>query len=130
MLKRVAISAFVIGIAAGLSGCGREEGVEAQAVGASISFDEGGCPRAVSLRTIKARRRQRIVWQAVDANGEMAQTPFELFFDPIRGNPLRAPAGRLSKSIDFRAPTVEYKYTIVGLRCPDKPLDPSLRIAR
>lgn len=93
-----------------------------------ISFDASGCPLSVSEPRLQARRGRRIVWQAVNAAGEPTRERFEIFFDPLRGSQLRARAGRVGRPIDRTAPIAEYKYTVLGDRCSDRPLDPVIRV--
>jgi hypothetical protein len=69
-----------------------------------------------------------ITWQAVDDTGNDSTESFELFFDPIRGQPLKAPRGTLQRPVDNSAPVGLYKYTVVGSRCTGSPLDPNFRV--
>ena len=100
----------------------------------NIGFDDSNCPTAVDPNTpvtVDKETNQRIVWQAVDKQGNPIDERYEIYFDPFKGRPLHANSkGHLrSPRFDSRTPVgVEYKYTIVGDRCLDKPLDPRFRI--
>ncbi|MEO1078367.1 MAG: hypothetical protein AAFY29_02350 [Pseudomonadota bacterium] len=115
-----------------LSACGKspEDSYEAQSLEATITFDAEGCPISVSEKVIEARRRDFITWSGVDANGEKAKVPFVIFFDPLHGRALRSKGNNLRRMVNAKAPIATYKYTIVGRGCPDKPLDPTIRVAR
>jgi hypothetical protein len=69
-----------------------------------------------------------ITWQAVDEMGNDSTEKFEIFFDPIQGQPLIAPRGNLKRPVDNGAPIGLYKYTVVGSRCAASPLDPNFRV--
>ena len=113
-------------IAGGLAAC---DVIEAQSTQVNITFD-GDCPTGTNATRIDAKRKDLIVWRAVDGQGQTVSVPFEIHFDPLRNEPLRAPAGRLGKKIDFRAPPGDYKYSVVGLRCDGDSLDPMIRVLR
>lgn len=94
-----------------------------------ITFDESHCPVGVDPDnpSVDKATNQRLVWQAVDSVGKPIAETFTLYFDPFRGKTLESSARGYEKSPPFAGDTpvnVEYKYTIVGKRCPDKPLDP------
>jgi hypothetical protein len=93
-----------------------------------IRFDAAGCPIAGSVSSVGARRGNTITWQAYDQQGAKTTEAFRLYFDPLQGPTLRAPQGQVSRAIDDAAPRVDYKYTIVGESCEDRPLDPNIRV--
>ena len=95
----------------------------------NITFDETHCPTAVDPNNpnVDKASNQRLAWQAVDAAGESINEGFTIYFDPFKGGPLKANSKGFRKSPKFDPDTpvnVEYKYTVVGERCPEKPLDP------
>jgi len=94
----------------------------AQPVTININFDAGQCPTGVSSEP-SVSRGQMITWQSVPEG-----IPFEIFFDPIQGQPLRAPRGNLQRPVNGGVPNADYKYTVVGTSCPDRPLDPNIRV--
>ena len=133
MIKASAHTAFIITMSIALSACGKasdDQAFDSQSRKASITFDAEGCPVSVSEKVIVAERRDFIMWRGVDENGETAKVPFEIFFDPLHGRALRSNGSNLRKMVHARAPIATYKYTIVGRGCPDKPLDPTIRVAR
>lgn len=90
------------------------------------------CADSVNLPNPAVHRNQFIEWQAVDSSGPIEEG-FDIYFDPIRGTRLPAPAGKLRRQIDPDAPTVQYKYTIwdrVTGTNPHvcNPLDPHFRV--
>ena len=132
MMKISARIACVLPLIVMLFGCTKsvdEQSYEAQSIEAGIAFDEEGCPVKVTDEVLKVRRRDTITWRAVDAKGEQANVSFNIFFDPISGRALRSSGSTLREMIDAQAPIALYKYTIVGTGCPDKPLDPEIRVA-
>ena len=93
----------------------------------NITFDETHCPTAVDPNnpTVDKASNQRLAWQAVDAAGKIINEGFTIYFDPFKGGPLKANNKGFRRSPNFDPYTpvnVEYKYTVVGERCPDKPL--------
>lgn len=89
-----------------------------------VNFTAAGCPQG-PVGDITAGRGQQITWQAYQ-NGQPASVSFDIYFDPLRGQPHRGPQGTIRANIDPNAPTVQYKYTIVGADCPQSPLDPNI----
>ncbi|MEJ2603860.1 MAG: hypothetical protein P8172_11290 [Gammaproteobacteria bacterium] len=88
------------------------------------------CPRNPDKSAICADRGRQIVWQSVNAADEPMSLGYEIFFDPFVGRPLDAgpTSGLVRATIRRDVPAVEYKYTVVGDNCPDKPLDPRIII--
>ena len=122
-----------------LGGCAplTQSGPDTQNIPVNIPFDSAGCPGAPAA--IEADKGKRVVWQSVDAvTGDKINERYEIFFDPFVGRPQRSDRNGRLKSLPFDnnvPPTVglgkvEYKYTIVGDRCKDKPLDPRLWLRR
>jgi len=101
-------------------------GVSAHAA-TKIVFDANGCPQP-PVADISTSRGKKIEWQAYDQAGAPSRQSFEIFFDPIKGSPLKGNSGNLKRNIDQGAPKVEYKYTIVGKGCEHSPLDPNIRV--
>jgi len=91
-----------------------------------INFDAAGCPQH-PVADVAAGRGQQITWQAYQ-NGVEARVPFDIYFDPLRGQPHNGNNGTVRANIDPAAPRVDYKYTIVGGSCPNNPLDPNIRV--
>jgi hypothetical protein len=94
-----------------------------------ITFDESHCPVGVDPDnpSVDKASNQRLVWQAVDAVGNPVGEVFTIWFDPFQGRPLTASSKGYQQSPPFDRYTpvnVQYKYTVVGERCPEKPLDP------
>jgi hypothetical protein len=92
-----------------------------------ITFNDAGCPIPPVAEAI-ATRGQTITWQAYDQQGAKSREAFKLYFDPIQGATMRGNRGKVSRPIDDDAPKVEYKYTVVGERCEESPLDPNIRV--
>ena len=95
----------------------------------NITFDGSHCPKKVDPEnpTVNKADNQRLVWQAVDGAGIPIGEKFTIYFDPFRGKTLESGREGYEKSPHFDRDTpvnVEYKYTIVGERCPAEPLDP------
>ena len=94
-----------------------------------ITFDESHCPIGVDPDnpTVDKASNQRLAWQAVDGVGNPIDEGFTIWFDPFKGRPLTAGSKGYQKSPPFDRNTpvnVQYKYTVVGERCPEKPFDP------
>jgi len=94
-----------------------------------ITFNELHCPKKVDPEnpTVNKADNQRLVWQAVNGAGAPIDEKFTIYFDPFRGKTLESDKKGSETSPHFDSDTpvnVEYKYTIVGERCPDEPLDP------
>lgn len=90
-----------------------------------------GCPQDVDKggndNPFDVDRRSRVIWQAVDSDGSTPE--YAIYFDPFKGGPLESRQGVIrSRPFDSCSPAAEYKYTIVGARCKDKPLDPRFRL--
>ena len=122
-----------------LGGCAplTKKGPPPEEVPVDIPFDSAGCPQTPDA--IDTDKGKLIVWQSVDAvTGDKIGERYEIFFDPFVGRPQRSDRNGKLKSLPFERnvpPTVgpgkvEYKYTIVGDRCKDKPLDPRLWLRR
>ena len=95
----------------------------------NITFNESHCPEKVDPEnpTVNKASNQRLVWQAVDGVGKPIAEGFAIYFDPFKGRPLTANNKGYLRSPRFDSDTpakVQYKYTVRGERCPDKPLDP------
>ncbi|MEL7045121.1 MAG: hypothetical protein AAGL66_08885, partial [Pseudomonadota bacterium] len=111
--------------------CGKstdEQGFDSQSLKAAIVFDAEGCPVKVSDEVIVVRRRDFITWRGVDENGEQAKVPFNIVFSPLDDKSPRSSGSNLRKMVSAKAPAAEYKYTIVSAACPEKPLDPRIRV--
>ncbi len=101
-----------------------------------IEFDAAGCPKSAKPEALGVDKAKRIVWQSVNAAGNPINVEYVIWLDPFRGgNPLKSNANGVRKSPLFNSdapPTrggeIEYKYTIVGTSCEDKPLDPHFRL--
>lgn len=94
-----------------------------------ITFDQSHCPIGVDPDnpSVNKAKNQRLVWQAVDGVGNPIGEQFTIYFDPFRGKTLQSDKKGYEKSPPFDRDTpvnVQYKYTVVGERCPDKPFDP------
>ena len=100
----------------------------------SIEFDSAGCPQLVNPPDFFVHKAKRVIWQSVDAAGNKFPQTYEIYFDPFKGSPLRSgPSGEVKSSrFDPNAPAtargIEYKYSIVGEKCKNKPLDPRFRV--
>lgn len=99
-----------------------------------IEFDATGCPVIVNPPDFYISKSKRVLWQAVDQNGNITPAVYEIFFEPFKGMKLRAEStdnGLItSRPIDWAAANagIEFKYTVVGDNCKDKPLDPRFRL--
>jgi hypothetical protein len=102
----------------------------AQPIGLQITFNPAGCPLRVSASELSVPRGKQINWIAVDEAGSAIRERFRLYFDPLQGAMLRGGNGSITRPIDSRAPLADYKYTVVGDRCPEQPLDPMIRVVR
>lgn len=122
-----------------LSACATNTNTTADAANVEIDipFDANGCPRMPA--DIDADKSMRIVWQSVDATTKAdINEEYQIFFDPFVGKPQKSDANGRLRSLPFNnevpptlgASRVEYKYTIVGARFEDKPLDPRLWLRR
>ena len=73
-------------------------------------------------------RNDFITWQG----NSPSNAKYEIFFDPIRGMPLKAGNdGSIKRPIDENAPLANYKYSIVRDGCPpnaDNTFDPHIRV--
>jgi len=94
-----------------------------------ITFDKAHCPIGVDPDnpSVDKSTNQRLAWQAVDGVGNPIHERFKIYFDPFKGRPLHASTKGYQRSPRFDGNTpakVQYKYTVVGDRCLDKPHDP------
>ena len=95
-----------------------------------ITFNAQGCPLEANPTTFDITKSKKIAWQAIDASGNPVAQSYTIYFDPFAGRPLNSKSdGQLqSPPFDQSAPAtpagIEYKYTIVGVNCPNAPLDP------
>lgn len=109
----------------------------------TLAFDVSGCPTGYTLSTGAAcladpgklcvKRTQFVKWQTKSTADE-----FKVYFDPFVGPPYASRASRPGPGQETRgikiasdAPAGDYKYGVIGLRCPDpfnNPLDPPLRV--
>lgn len=95
-----------------------------------ITFDAQGCPLAANPDTFDITKSKKIAWQAIDASGNPVAQSYTIYFDPFAGRPLNSKTdGQLKsppfdKSAPATAAGIEYKYSIVGVNCPNAPLDP------
>ncbi|MEM9315277.1 MAG: hypothetical protein AAGA95_11670 [Pseudomonadota bacterium] len=131
MIKASAHAVLIFTMSIALSACGKskdEQAFDAQALEASIVFDAEGCPVKVSEEVIVVRRRDVVTWRGVDAEGEQAKVPFSIVFSPLDDKAPRSRGSNLREMISAKAPAAEYKYTIVSAACPEKPLDPRIRV--
>ncbi len=120
----------VISLGACASQPGEEEMDPLVDIPVYITFDGDSCPVKVVPETFDITSAKRIVWQSVNASGEHIDMVYSIYFDPFKGRPLKSnPHGRKkSPPFDKKTPeNVYYKYSIVGERCEDKPLDPRFR---
>jgi hypothetical protein len=95
----------------------------------NITFDQSHCPIGVDPDnpSVDKASNQRLAWQSVDGVGNPIDEGFDIYFDPFKGRPLSADSKGHKQSPPFDPFTpakVQYKYTVVGERCPQKPLDP------
>ncbi len=72
-----------------------------------------------------AKRKDKLVWTSKPEGKD-----FTLYFDPLKGGPKhKSQGGTYDRHIDEKIPVnVEYKYTVVGKECPEKPHDPRIVI--
>jgi hypothetical protein len=87
----------------------------------------GGCPVSVSLDLVSLDKSNGDTVRWTSDSGDA----YEIYFDPFRGQPHRSnPQGILrSPALDPGIPdNVSYKYTIVGVNCPNSPYDPHIRV--
>jgi hypothetical protein len=112
----------------------------------TIIFDDKHCPIDVkvpepSMACEKGpddtpclrRGKDYIVWSAVLEDGSPMKEGFSIYFDPFKGKSMEAPKHQStikSNKVDEDAPEVSYKYTVVGTKCPEHPLDPNIRVRR
>jgi hypothetical protein len=98
----------------------------------------GDCPDSVDHNDFVINGSKFVVWQSVELSAaqEPTSSDYTIYFDPFKGGkPLgsKGNKGRV-KSQKVESPLtevgIEYKYTIVGDNCPDKPLDPRFRVRK
>jgi hypothetical protein len=83
-----------------------------------------------------SKEKNKVVWRAVNEQYEEISVQYEIYFDPFTGRPLRSfnDGSLTSPPFDKKTPVttkgIEYKYTILGDDCPDKPLDPRITVRR
>jgi hypothetical protein len=103
-------------------------------VNVNIEFDAAGCPQSVDLDDFFVDKAKRVIWQSVDADGNIFDQSYEIYFDPFKGQPLRSDnkGRRKSPPFDTGAPAtaegIQYKYSIVGDNCKHAPYDPRFRL--
>ena len=96
----------------------------------SIAFDGNGCPTSATPAMFDIENNKRVQWQSVPAES------YEIYFDPFKGQPHKSNSNGELKSnpFDTKSPAtasgIAYKYTIVGDKCPNAPLDPGFRLRR
>jgi hypothetical protein len=100
-----------------------------------IEFDAIGCPLIVNPPDLYINKGKKVQWQAVGADGANIPEVYEIFFEPFKGMKLKSggihgPGKIISNEIAGSAAQkgIEFKYTVVGDRCPGKPLDPRFRL--
>lgn len=99
-----------------------------------ITFDAKGCPISVDPDTFDVSKSKKIAWQGYDASGKAVSVDYTIYFDPFVGSPHKSKNDGQLKSPPFyqtapaTAAGIEYKYSIVGEKCKDKPLDPHFRL--
>ena len=99
-----------------------------------VKFDGNSCPIGVDKDNGEVTRasRDKVIWTAYNDNGtSRVQVQYSIYFDPFRGKPLadsNADGVITSDPVDQNAPEAEYKYTVLGASCPQKPFDPRLRV--
>ena len=95
------------------------------------------CPHKVNKTNPDVWRGKFVTWQTYlesDHDKIVDDYKFEIYFDPIQGNPLiSSNKGQLEKKIDEGAPLAEYKYTIWDRATGNnahkcEPLDPRFRV--
>jgi hypothetical protein len=95
-----------------------------------VTFDGDGCPTGVDKETVTMKHggNDSVKWSSTPAT-----QGFEVLFDPFKGQPIKSnPQGNTPpKVLDSSAPVgVVYKYTVYNPACPEKPLDPRIRISQ
>lgn len=99
-----------------------------------IFFNADSCPQSVDIGEVEITRanNDRVIWRAYGAGGaDRIPESFSIHFDPFRGQPLdddNADGEVQSPTVDPKAPPGVYKYTVLGAKCPDTPLDPNIRV--
>lgn len=100
----------------------------------SIEFDEDGCPLTVNPPDFYVRKQKKIIWQSVDENGASTSVQYKIFFAPFNNLALpsnlngRVTTGVIADEVAKSMAKAEFKYTVVGDNCTDKPLDPRFRL--
>ena len=139
------VSLFVIlaGVMLMLGACTGQEGPESSdnhKVDVSVIFDSEGCPESVDPNSplLDQKKGTRIVWTARDKQGNPIGVAFGVYYNPFVGKSsnretkngvLRSPPVNTAAASASHGETV-YKYTILADACPDKPLDPNIRVQR
>jgi hypothetical protein len=107
-----------------------------------IKFDASGCPKDVNPKNLDVDKSKFVVWQSVEDPNDPDPVPvdadYQVYFDPFVGKPQKSNTNGWVRSLPFNSkvpPTagtarVEYKYTIVGEKCEDTPLDPRITLRR
>ena len=106
-----------------------------------ILFDSDDCPQSVSPNkpvNLYQSKGTYIVWTAVDQNDKPKKVAYGVYYNPFKGKSSNRHTnnGTLkSAKVDTKAPAALqkgtlYKYTILADKCPDKPLDPRIRVQR
>lgn len=95
------------------------------------------CPTGVSEPNVyvdKANKTE-ITWVAYNENyGAEVEQEFAIYFDPFKNSSLESRKGSPKNQVtspklgDYDIPLAEYKYTIVGTNCPQRPLDPRITV--
>jgi hypothetical protein len=137
-LRGVALSGALILMTTSAASSSAQESAScsANSVCVSVTFSGAGCPESVSPADFLVENTKLVVWQSVNADGQPTKERYEIFFDPFKGQPHKSNGNGQLKSTPFdsNAPAtasgIEYKYTIVGDRCPSAPLDPGFRLRR
>lgn len=98
-----------------------------------VLYDASNCPTEVSNYAIVATEGvSKIRWQsaekAEDGTYSPISTGFDVYFSPFQGDQIPGSGGKTNVKVVKDVPVALYKYTVVGRDCPDKPLDPFLRV--
>lgn len=127
----------MIGVIALFTACGSQPTSDNRPgdIPVNIVFDDSHCPIAVDPSKpfdVSKSKGQHIAWQAVNKAGKPVDERYEIFFDPFKGNPIKARSHGSVRSpkISGSSPiNVEYKYSIRGEKCERGALDPRFRIS-
>ncbi|MFV0277299.1 MAG: hypothetical protein ACK5HY_08960 [Parahaliea sp.] len=113
----------------GKPGAGTEPPLAKRYLPVEVVFDEEGCPLSLKPAVVELSRRsaEGVEWRAV--GNENAN--FDVYFDPFgvsAASMLRekhvVKSGPVARGAPATRQGIEYKYTILGTGCPQKPLAP------